>query len=139
MLSVKIVANVAVSATTEFPADYTSHENRNDWKSMERAEEVAAQLNAAAGFRRYIATDAGGNVYPRYDVIVCPAIGDEVSKTFNGDYYPEGTIAKISASLKRIETTTGAVFTRKRATGQWIQHRTWALVAGVHNDMNPSF
>lgn len=55
----------------------------------------------------YVAIDNGPWHYPRYDVIRRPYVGDLVSKSFNGDSYPRGTIVKISDSLRRVETDTG--------------------------------
>ena len=86
----------------------------------------------------YVATDAGGQCSPRYDVIRAPAIGDEVSYGFNGDCYPCGTVVKVSKSLKRVETSEGKVFNRSKNTGRWFQHG-WALVNGHHYEQNPHF
>lgn len=121
--------------------DYAGHANtetRNDWKTMARAEEVAAQLTAATG-AQYLATDAGPNVSPRFDVIEVPVVGAEVSRYFNGDGYPAGTILRISQSFKRIETTEGVVFFRRGKTGSWVNDGTWSMVPGRVNDRNPSF
>jgi hypothetical protein len=133
----------AVSTTTEFPrmndGSYDRrYEHRHDWKTMDRAREVASQLTESTG-TLHLATDSGPNVSPRYDVILAPKVGDEVSKGFNGDYYPEGEIVRISASYRRIVTSTDAVFYRRGESGSWIQDGTWTLVAGVRNERNPSF
>jgi hypothetical protein len=143
MIYVKIEANVAVSASTQYPKEEggrfpQGYENRNDWKTLARAEEIAAQLTASTG-TLYIATDSGPNVSPRFDVIEAPVLGAEVSKSFNGDSYPEGVITKISASLKRIETSTGVVFTRRKQSGAWVEGGTWSMIRGHHSERNPSF
>lgn len=141
MLYVKITNDRAVSAQTEFPGEERNaltFETRNDWKTFERAKEVAAQLTEATG-KLYIATDASASTSPRYDVIAAPVLGSPVSKAFNGDYYPEGEITKISPSLKRIETSTGAVFFRRRESGAWIEGGTWSMVSGHVDKRNPSF
>ena len=117
---------------------YVGIQSRHDWKTMERAAQVAADLSESSG-RPYIATDAGPNVSPRYDVIEAPMVGDEVSYSFNGDTYPCGTITKISASLRRIETSEGRVFYRKRQSGTWLNGKTWGLVAGHRTERNPHF
>ena len=108
-------------------------ENRNDWRTFDAAKEVAAHLDG------YIATDAGRCTSPRFDIIKLPVIGDEVSKGFNGDSYPCGTIKSISKSLRVIETTEGDEFYRVRETGCWRNQGTWSLSAGHVYKQNPSF
>jgi hypothetical protein len=118
-------------------------ENRNYWKTMGAAEEVARVLNESAGEQRCIATDAGPLVSPRYDVIELPRVGDKVSYAFNGDYYPCGEITKISKTLKQItaEDKEGKVwkFYRVRQTGCWRMDGTWSLVPGHISRLNPEF
>jgi hypothetical protein len=109
-------------------------ETRNDWKTFDKAAEVADVLGT-----EYIATDAGPNVSPRYDVIKLPKVGDKVSKAFNGDSYPCGVIVKISKTLKAITTDGGDVFYRVRQTGSWRNQGTWSLVPGHVSKLNPSF
>lgn len=105
---------------------------RWDFKTFERALEVA---NAASRLTRkpLIATDAGSGTTPRYDVIFAPQVGDVVSKSFNGDSYPAGTITRISKSLKRIETDKGIKFYRRRETGSWFDG-PYAMIQGTHNE-----
>jgi hypothetical protein len=62
-----------------------------------------------------------------------------VSQEFNGDAYPCGEIVKISASLKRIETSDSSVFWRRRKSGTWVNDGTWSLIPGEHYKRNPSF
>jgi hypothetical protein len=141
MLYVKIQNDRAVGAQTEYPGEERAaltFETRNDWKSFGRAEVVAAQLSLATG-TKYIATDAGPHVSPRYDVIACPQVGQEVSKEFNGDSYPEGVIVSISPTLWRIETSTGATFFRRGKSGTWLESGTWSLTRGHVDKRNPSF
>lgn len=122
-----------------------SWENRNDWRTYEQAAEVAAALGP-----KYQATDAGPCVSPRYDVIDLPQVGQEVSYTFNGDYYPCGKITKISAgpALRRIEATDDngrkCVFHRrcrdgKPTGGAWVMNGTWSMVQGHHDRRDPEF
>lgn len=129
-------AGRAIGATTE-PIRHNRNETRNDWKSLARAEEVAAQLTESTG-ERYIGTDAGPNVSPRYDVIKAPSKGDKVSKAFNGDSYPEGEIVQISKSLRRIKTSTGEIFFRRGQSGSWIAGGTWSMIRGHESRRNPS-
>lgn len=143
MIYVTMEANRAVSASTEYPKEEGGRfpanvQNRNDWKTLARAEEVAAQLTEATG-TLYIATDAGPNVSPRFDVIDAPVVGAKVSKAFNGDYYPEGEIVKVSASLKRVETSTGVVFFRRGKSGAWVEGGTWSMVQGHIERRNREF
>jgi hypothetical protein len=150
MFYIKIEANRAVSASRTGPThiclpgcslnrpDCGQYETRHNWKSFARVEEIAAQLTEATGVR-YLAVDKGAHTSPRYDVIKAPTVGEEVSRYFNGDGYPAGEIAKISPSFKRIETTTGVVFFRRRLTDSWINNGTWGMAGGHRNDRNPSF
>lgn len=116
-------------------------ETRNDWKSLEAAQEVATALTAKYD-SLYIATDAGGHVSPRYDVIAAPKVGEPVSYEFNGDSYPCGHITAISDSLRRIVATDGTtqhVFWRHKQSGAWIKGGTWSLRPGHVYKQNPSF
>lgn len=141
MLFVQIINGKAVKAQTEFPEDRTNFQNRHDWKTFERAMIVAQRLNDNSSIPTpYLAIDNGGNVSPRYDVIERPQIGDKVSYAFNGDYYPDGKIVNISASLRIVTTDTGSKYYRRGQTGRWVKSGgTWSLVQGHRNDKNPSF
>lgn len=119
--------------------DHPNAESRWDWNTSEAAQLVANALNNTIGEVRFIATDAGEHVSPRYDVIELPKVGDKVSYAFNGDYYPCGEITSISKSLRIITTSDGRKFYRKRQTGSWVSDRTWSLVNGHHNRRNPEF
>lgn len=127
------------TVTTEVPVG--AHVSRWNFKTFARAQEVAAQANALKDGNEYVATDAGEWQSPRYDVVALPKVGDKVSYAFNGDYYPCGVITSVGAGAKRIvRTDAGAVFYRRKLTGTWLKEGgTWALVAGHHNDKNPSF
>ena len=88
----------------------------------------------------YLAVDGGEWISPRYDVVVAPKIGEEVSYAFNGDYYPDGTIVSMSESFKRVVTSTGNVYYRRKLTGTWkMTGGTWGMVHGHINERNPSF
>lgn len=112
--------------------------NRWNWKTFEAAQEVANAASVFSGLN-YIAIDSGANTFPRFDVICAPSIGDPVSYTFNGDYYPCGYIASISETLKKITTTTGHTFYRNKQSGSWSMHRTWSMIKGHISEMNPHF
>lgn len=109
-----------------------------------KATENAQRASTSGNYQLYIAIDSGPGVSPRYDVIAAPMVGDQVSRGFNGDYYPAGRIVHVSASL-RVVTTQGEdgaqikrKFYRRGQTGRWVQTGgTWSLVPGVHNERNP--
>jgi len=123
----------------------TSHERpegtyitRHDFKSLQDAERVADGATKATG-KLHIATDETANTSPRYDVILAPAVGDEVSQAFNGDYYPRGKIIHVSRSLKKITTDTDHVFWRYKNTATWLVNGYASMVRGHHSKLNPSF
>jgi hypothetical protein len=107
---------------------------RHDFASLADAEAVAAQAGA-----EYMAIDNGSNVWPRFDVIRAPRVGDAVSMAFNGDSYPDGEITSISASGRLVTTSTGAKYYRRKLTGRWVKGGTWTLSQGHHERRNPSF
>lgn len=110
--------------------------NRNNFPTFEYAQTIAALAGDA-----YMATDAGDHVHPRYDVVAKPCIGDDVSRHFNGDFYPAGQIVKISdKDSRRVHTSDGTVFCRRGLSGRWIaMGGTWGMVHGHHTDKNPHF
>lgn len=87
----------------------------------------------------HMIVDRGPRTHPRYAVVRTPKVGDPVSRAFNGDYYPDGVIIKISPSLKVITTDTGTRFYRWRESGWWRANGMWSMVHGHHNERNPSF
>lgn len=135
-------AGVAVAAVEELSAEYRGTKNytyRGDFKNFQRAVEIAEQITAATG-ELYLPVDNTANVSPRYDVIRAPAVGDEVSYAFNGDYYPCGKIVKISPTYKKITTDTGNTFYRTRLnSANWKMDGTWSLVRGHIERQNPCF
>jgi hypothetical protein len=108
-----------------------------DIKSFEHATELAAAETQATG-KQHIACDRGDHCAPRYSVAPVPVVGEEVSYAFNGDYYPCGVITAISKTLKKITTSEGKVFYRKRQTDVW-KSGIWSLVDGHINRLNPEF
>lgn len=119
-------------------AEPSQRKSRWDLDTFEQAEALAAEATALKG-RPYIATDAGPYSAPRYDVAEMPQVGDKVSYAYNGDYYPDGEIAKISDSGRKITTTSGNAYYRYKKTGGWLMNGMWSLVSGHRNDRNPSF
>lgn len=114
--------------------------NRNDIGTFEYAQMIAAAASAFTG-KNYIATDAGDHVAPRYDVIEAPALGDEVSMAFNGDYYPAGRIVKIGKNMQNV-TVDGPrgqqVFRRRKLSGAWL-YRGFSMIPGTISRLNPEF
>lgn len=149
MLHFNINANKEiVEVATEYPQgnkqwvsnseDGSGWMTRHDIKSVEHAAEIAESAGKATG-KTYLPVDSGAGVWPRFDVIEAPAVGDDVSYAFNGDYYPCGQIKSISASFRVITTTEGQKFYRRRESGNWKYNRTWSLVSGHRSELNPHF
>lgn len=114
---------------------------RWDFATFADAEAMAVKANALSKVE-YIPTDSGPNVSPRYDVIAAPVIGSKVSRSFNGDSYPAGTIVSISKTLKKITASNGMAtwdFYRVGQSGTWRNNGTWSMVSGHRFELNPSF
>lgn len=112
--------------------------HRWDWKSYEMVVTLAKYVTAMTG-NVFLPIDQGEHRGPRFDVMRAPAVGDEVSYGFNGDYYPDGTITKISKTWI-ITTSTGKTYRRRDQTSGWYQPGgTWRLVAGHVDERNPHF
>jgi len=109
-----------------------------DFASFADAESMVKYLVAMTG-ETYLPVDEGSGTYPRYRVIKAPKVGDEVSRCFNGDYYPCGKITKITPTWQ-VTTDGGQKFRRFKASGGWRETgRGFWMVAGVHDERNPSF
>jgi len=100
---------------------------------FETADEVAA-WNAANGTDDLIASTWEG-----YRPVARPKVGEKVSSAFNGDYYPQGEIVKVSPTSKKVTTSTGAIFYRVKDTGCWKEAGTWSMVRGHVSRLNPHF
>ena len=99
--------------------------NRNDWCSFDEVRVVAKGTGPG-----YLAVDRGHGWRPKYDVIRRPQVGDAVSMTTNGDYWPDGFIKSVSANCRLIRTTTGSRYYRQGKTGVWLKNGTWSMVPG---------
>lgn len=129
----------AAGKLIEVTADHCSNATtRHDIQNLAHAEEIATDATRLTG-RLHIGVDQGDCTWPRYDVIEAPKVGDPVSRAFNGDYYPAGTITKVSPTLKRVETSTGVLFFRVRETASWRSAGTWWMYRGHRSELNPSF
>jgi len=105
----------------------------HDFKSFEQAEEVATAASEFAGIE-YIPTESNGY----FEVIEAPKELEPVSYYFNGDSYPCGYIKTISKTLKKITTTEGKVFYRRKRSGSWMMG-PWSMIHGHHYEQNPHF
>jgi hypothetical protein len=105
-------------------------------KSLEQATMIARDASVFTG-QTYIPIDEGEYVSPRYSVMKSFHAGDDVSRGFNGYYYPEGYIVKITDRI--ITTSTGMKFYRKKLTSSWLYNRMWHLCSGHIYEQNPSF
>lgn len=110
---------------------------RHEIKDFEAATALAASATRLTG-ETYLPVDQGSGHWPRYDVVKAPKVGDVVSRGFNGDYYPVGTIVKITHNFKRVECNDGTVFWRRKNTGGWRDGGFW-MVQGTRDERNPSF
>ena len=107
-----------------------------DFKSFDEVQGYALYVTAITG-ESHVGADRGDHVSPQFDVIRIPHVGDKVSKGFNGDYYPEGEVVKITKNLTVI-TSTGARFRRYKNTSGWRKEGgTWWLINGHHDERNP--
>ena len=104
-----------------------------DIKTFDEATRLAEEATQVTG-RDWLPVDRGDYIAPRFGVVEAPQVGDAVSYTFNGDYYPCGHIIKISDGYYRIQTTTGEVFYRRHHSCTWKQKGgMWVMVKG-HTD-----
>ena len=118
-------------------SDVTRWQNRNNWESKREVDLIAEEITTFTN-KLHLGVDYGPSVRPRFDIILAPAVGDEVSMSFNGDSYPCGKIITISKTMKRITTDTGKVFYRKRQSGVWSEG-TFCMIPGHVNERNPHF
>lgn len=98
-----------------------------------------AELATLQTSETYLPVDKGDYCSPRYTIVTVPKIGAEVSMGFNGDYYPQGTIIRVSESGRVVTTSTGKTFYRRRLSSSWLHDGMWSLVAGHVSRLNPHF
>lgn len=110
----------------------------NRFSSMKQTEEYAKELELKTG-DKYLPCDYGSHRSPRFEVVRLPKVGEPVSKSFNGDSYPEGVIVSVSKTYRKITTSTGLSFYRVGMTGGWRENGTWWLTPGHINERNPCF
>lgn len=109
--------------------------------SFQQAECLAVHANLFLPDREgyFVAVDEGTNYTPRYNVVRAPAVGDKVSRYINGDTYPDGEVTAVSQSLRRVSTSTGAVYWRRKLSSSWFAEDSWRLVHGHVTTRNESF
>lgn len=141
MMYFKVVSGKIVEVATKFTAtqdDDRAWKSRHDIANFQDAERIAAEITQLTG-RMHLGTDAGDGVWPRFDVIEAPQVGDKVSYSFNGDTYPDGEIVKISNKWQ-VTTSTGNKYRRRKNSAGWLRTGgTWSMVAGHHYEQNPHF
>jgi hypothetical protein len=106
--------------------------------SFVEASRMAGELMKEHG-QCFLPVDRGLGVSPQYGVIRAPQEGQEVSKAFNGDSYPCGSISRISVGFKIIETDTGVRFYRRGLSATWVCDGTWSLVPGHRDERSREF
>ena len=109
------------------------------FKDLASAEAKANQLTEETG-EQHIAYKST-YLFDPFIAVRLPQIGDEVSMGFNGDYYPRGTITRISKTYSKITTSVGTVFSRV-GPNSWKQggkKGAFSLVHGHRDERNPHF
>ena len=114
--------------------------SRWDWHKMPDAmaycEKLAAGATAVTG-RLYIASDLGPCVSPRFDVVEAPRVGDAISRSFNGDSYPDGHIVAVSDSLRVITSSSGRKYYKQGARASWkLAKSCFYMIAGHVSEYN---
>ena len=149
MFYIRIKSCLPVEVLPAYPKDGPwsrgSFTNRTDgWlssrdvESMAEARSLALYLTSMTG-TAYLPADEGGGISPRYRIVEAPVVGQKVSRTFNGDTYPCGTIVKITRTWQ-ITTDDGTRFRRRRETGGWLETGgSFWMTSGHHYEQNPHF
>jgi hypothetical protein len=134
-----VVAAISLQEWSKLDAsDQDAYQSRHDWTNFSVVERVAGRLSAFTG-DRWVPCDKGSGVYPRFDVVQVPKVGDPVSAAFNGDYRPCGFVQKVTDKLQ-VTTTTGHKFRRVKATAAWRMCNGSECLVGGHIDRtNPHF
>lgn len=119
---------------------YDTVKDFHEYKSFEEVELIAAKATELTG-TLYIATGSDSSRY--YDITIPPAIGDMVSKSFNGDSYPVGKIIHITPTWRiSVDDGKGNItkFRRVKRTANWVEiNGCFSLVKGTISRLNPEF
>lgn len=117
----------------------TGWRSSKEFATYADAKKIAAYLTFLTGDTYIGADNESGSAEAEFKVIKAPSVGDEVSKSFNGDSYPCGVITKITPSWI-ITTSTGAKFRRYGESGAWReQGRGFWMIYGHVDERNPHF
>lgn len=117
----------------------TTPDTLTQFDTMPEAVKAAEEQTKATG-QEWLSCDRGSHVWPRYCIVQTPAVGDKVSYGFNGDYYPDGEIVRVSGGNLTVTTSGGHRYYRRGNSPTWIQAGgTWSLVSGHRDERNPSF
>lgn len=109
-------------AMKEFPGVvYDKVKCSPDYESFEEVQDIAVKISEITG-QQWIAYDDGEWTSHRFGIMEPPKVGDEVSYGFNGDYYPCGTIAKITkAGVSRLaKAKSSTVVIKSVRAGLWL-------------------
>jgi len=98
-----------------------------------------ATLTANLKGEGYTVADNGLNVWPRFEVIEAPKVGDAVCAKLGGDLRSDGEIVSVSPSLKVIRTSTGSVYRRRRSSAVWLRDRHARMVIGEAARLDSEF
>jgi hypothetical protein len=109
-------------------------------QSFDHATQIAEEQTERFG-RRWVATDRGAKVCPRFSTVEAPQIGDLVSSNCDGESWPEGEIVRVTGgTFALVKTSTGATFRRHGQTGAWINTGgTLRMIRGHVREINPQF
>lgn len=80
--------------------------DRDELQTMEQVTKYAEEITTFTG-ELHIPIDHGDYTFPRFEIMKMFVVGQEISKYFNGDSYPDETIKKISDGLRIITSTSG--------------------------------
>jgi len=128
------VCNSQIADRAEYSHFYKrpSMRCRLHWTTLAEVQAIAERINQKAGKPLYKGVDHGEWQHPRFDIITRPQVGDPVSYTSGGDYYPDGVVVKIT-DKDHILTSEGHTYRPK--LGGWRRTGgTWSLVCGHHSD-----
>ena len=112
-----------------------------DVRTKEQAEAIMAEMQAAEPDALFLVCEARYFRRSEFKVVKAPAVGDDVSRGFNGDYYPCGKVTYVTAKTAAVvRTSNGLEFRRRKNTSSWLQTGgTWSLISGIYDERNPSF
>lgn len=114
-----------------------------DIRSYDAAKKLAEQITEFTG-ELHIGYEHGDWTSDMFGVIKAPAVGDECSMGFNGDYYPVGRITRITTGWRVYTIDANGkkhTFNRRKNSSSWkeVGSSPFHMVQGHHDERNPSF